>query len=407
MAGLFSAVRGTARRSVPLVAQCGACGIYKRCLSPKMPVAGEGRRGILVVGEAPGKNEDEQGRPFVGNSGRRLQATLEELDVDLFRDCWVTNALICRPEDNARPTPAEVDYCRPNVLRAIKERQPEVIILLGGVAVRSVIGWLWKEDPGGAEQWAGWRVPNHNPNAWICPTYHPSHILRSEKEGRDTPVPQMFFRRHLEAAINLRGRPWPDGPPRFEDRVEVVLDADKAAGIIREMTRRGGPAAIDYETDRLKPDRKDAEIVSCAICWRGKRTIAYPWHGEAVQATREFWESTATAKIATNAKFEQRWSLSRAGVRPRNWFWDTMLAAHAIDNRAGITGLKFQAFALLGQPPYDEDVKPFLRAEDSNARNRIKELDLPRLLLYNALDALLEYLVAEKQTSQLGVKFPA
>src|SRR5207248_1982220 len=73
----------------PRLPQCGECGLLKKCHSPKMPVDGEGRRKVLVLGESPGKNEDEQNRPFVGDAGETLRKAFARLDVDLRRDCWI------------------------------------------------------------------------------------------------------------------------------------------------------------------------------------------------------------------------------------------------------------------------------------------------------------------------------
>ena len=152
-----------------LIPRCGACGIYRQCKSPKMPVSGQGKQGVLIVGEAPGAVEDEQGKPFVGESGQLLRETLERLDVNVDRDCWVTNSLICRPPKNRTPTDKEIDYCRPNLINTIEEVQPKTIVLLGAVPVKSLIGWLWREQVGALGRWIGWRIPCQKLNAWICP----------------------------------------------------------------------------------------------------------------------------------------------------------------------------------------------------------------------------------------------
>src|SRR5580704_10111068 len=198
MSGFFPEYDGAPeRKPLPLVAKCGACGLHKTCQSPFMPVYGKGKRKILVVGEAPGAVEDKRNKPFQGESGELTQTVFEELGADLFRDCWVTNALICRPPHNFIKKEAMIEYCRPNVFKVIKELKPEVIILFGKRAVHSVIGHAWKEEVGAMTRWAGWRIPCQNPRAWICPTYHPSYVLRSEKQ----PVVALWFKRHLKQAL--------------------------------------------------------------------------------------------------------------------------------------------------------------------------------------------------------------
>lgn len=140
----------------------------------------------------------------------------------------------------------------------------------------------------------------------------------------------------------------------------------------------------------------------CSICWEGKYTIAYPWHGEAITATQEYLESDLP-KIASNIKFEQRWTANAFGVNVNNWYWDTMQAAHAIDNRPNITSVKFQAFVLLGSGSYDDHISPYLKSGESSEANKVlEEITFEDLLLYCGMDSLLEYKVAMQQIETLG-----
>ena len=66
---------------IPLLPRCGACGLFRGCRSPKMPWSGEGRRKVLLIGEAPGRNEDEQGTQFIGESGQLLERSLKKFGV--------------------------------------------------------------------------------------------------------------------------------------------------------------------------------------------------------------------------------------------------------------------------------------------------------------------------------------
>ena len=151
----------------------------------------------------------------------------------------------------------------------------------------------------------------------------------------------------------------------------------------------------------MKPDGQGTEIISCALCWKGKRTIAYPWSGEAIQATSDILK-TPVPKVAANLKFEDRWSRAILEHRVRGWVWDTMIAAHVLDYRPNVTGLKFQSFVHLGAESYDERIKPFLKVKEKSRFNRIKELDLKDLLLYNGLDSFFEDKLAVIQTKLFG-----
>lgn len=381
-----------------LVAKCGACGLYKTCKSPKMPPTGKGKRKILVVAEAPGKDEDEQGIQLIGKSGQLFRRILREHGVDLDRDCLKTNTLICRPPDNATPTAKQISYCRPNLIKTLQEFKPTTIILLGGPAVEAVIGWAWKENVGPIGRWVGWNIPHQRLNAWICPVYHPAYLLREQNQALD-----LLFGKHIENAISNEGVPWPNGTPDYRGEVECITSPTKAAKAIRDMTKRGLPSAFDYETNRLKPERDDSQIVCCSIS-NGKWTIAYPWHGEAIDATREFVRSPVP-KIASNMKFEERWTRRILRTRVKNWRWCTMTGAHVLDHRQGITSVKFQSLVRLGYDSYDDHIGEFLHGKGGQGLNRIlSEIDLSDLLTYCGIDSLVELLVAELQTKQIGFR---
>jgi hypothetical protein len=212
----------------------------------------------------------------------------------------------------------------------------------------------------------------------------------------------MIFEEHLKAAVSKEGRPW-EVVPDYKSKVDCIFSPSEAARLIRSMITLGGLVAFDYETTAVYPEHEGAAIVACSVCWNGKVTIAFPWLGEAVDAMRELLRSPL-GKIASNMKFEERWTRHTFGRGARNWVWDTMLAAHLIDNRPEITGLKFQAFVLLGAQSYDDHIKPYLKAKKGQRVNRIKDdVETRQLLEYNGLDSLLEYKVAMIQSRLIGI----
>ena len=362
-----------------------------------MPPSGNGKKRILLCGEAPGHNEDDKGIQFVGQSGKLLESILEDIGIDMRRDCWITNSLLCHPEGNIIKNNRSIEYCRPNLVRAIKELQPEVIIPLGARAVQSLIGWLWKEDIGSFNRWIGWQIPSQQINAWICSTWHPAYLLRGVEENSE--LLEREFTKHLKAATSLVGRPW-DKVPDWTTKIQRILDEDKAAEAITKLLHeKPEMLAFDYETNMLKPDSADAKIISCAIS-DGKTTIAYPWYGESINQTKVMIQSKIP-KIASNLKFEERWTIKAFGIPVTNWKLDTMIASHVLDNRVGINSVKFQAFVLLGIGSYDKQIKEYFQAKAANEVNRIKEIPIDSLLLYNGLDALLEYKVAKIQMKLL------
>jgi hypothetical protein len=111
-------------------------------------------------------------------------------------------------------------------------------------------------------------------------------------------------------------------------------------------------------------------------------------------------------------KFEETWSYVRLGTRVKGWHWDSMLSAHELDNRTGITGLKFQVFVQFGVADYSSEIEKWLQAKDSknaNSINHVKDLiktesGKMKLLKYNALDSIFEYRLATKQMKQYDSK---
>jgi len=386
---------------------CGTCGLMNQCESPKMKVAGRGRRKILIVGEAPGKDEDRQGLPFVGASGQMLQRLLLKHGVMLREDCWITNAVICHPRNNFMKDDKPVDYCRPNLIKAVKELEPEVIIPLGKRAVKSVIGHLWKDNTKGIFRWAGFRIPCRKPNVWVCPSIHPSFVLhRRDKKGeyKDRGLAERYLESHIAAACALEGRPWKTVPD-YMGQVTIKDTPEAAALVIRAMIKEGGPVSFDYETTCLKPEGPNSRILCASVCYGGKVTIVFPWIGEAVTAMKGLLLAN-NPKISHNMSFEDRWTRAKLGIEVKNWFWDTMVQAHTLDPRGGTKSLKFQAFVNLGQEDYDSHISQFLGSKDpsSYALNRIRDIERTELHRYCGLDSLLTYKLAELQTARLGVE---
>lgn len=403
MQGFFQQSQLAQSKAPPSVLPlCGACGLFKTCKSPKMDPSGKGKRRILLLGEAPGEHEDERGKQFVGKTGKLLERTLAKFGVDMREDCWLTNALICHPEDNIIKSKKVIDYCRPNLLQTLRKLQPDIIIPLGGTAVESLIGHLWKGDTGNITRWAGYRIPCQKPNMWVCPTFHPSFVDRSEQK-KDLVV-KKIWEDHLEAALSLKGKPWPDGPPDYSSLVRCIYDPHEAKRAMVDLNGYEGEFAFDYETTTLKPS-SGGEIVCASLAWRDiggiPWGIAFPWLPPASTYFLKLlgWPNP---KVGYNIKFEEVWTRAAEG-RVRNWKHDGMLHAHWTDSRRGTKSLKFQAFVQLGAEAYDDHIKPMLKARKGQRVNQIlQEVNLKDLLKYCALDSLLELELAQTQMGDMS-----
>lgn len=153
------------------VAACRACNL---CATRRNTVFGVGDRQAdwLIVGEAPGENEDIQGEPFVGQAGKLLDNMLRALGLSRREKVYIANVLKCRPPANRNPEPEEVAQCEPFLRRQVQLLQPKIIVAMGRFAVQSVLGTTEAIGKlrGRAHSYAG--VP-------VVVTYHPAYLLRT------------------------------------------------------------------------------------------------------------------------------------------------------------------------------------------------------------------------------------
>ena len=124
-----------------IAAEVRSCPLCKLARSRKNAVPGEGQLAarIMFVGEAPGRSEDEKGRPFVGAAGRILDDLLEKVGIERSQ-VFITNVVKCRPPNNRVPEDDEVTTCRPYIDRQIALIKPKVICILGKTAYSSLLG---------------------------------------------------------------------------------------------------------------------------------------------------------------------------------------------------------------------------------------------------------------------------
>ena len=390
------------------ISSCGSCGLYKTCISPKMKVGGEGKRGILIIAEAPGKQEDEENDQLVGMAGRFLKRCLKKEGINLNRDCWKINAVNCRPPSNRTLKDTEIEACRPRVWKAIDKLNPKIILVLGGPALKSIIGHRWKKNLGGISKWRGWAIPDRDVKAWVCPTFHPSFVIRNDIEykGENYNVARVIFQNDLHNAIQKIRKTF----PLSKDDTKRITKLTKEKEIIqylRIIIKHEPPEiAIDYETTGLKPHRKGQEVVACSISTTQFNSTAFLITKKTIPYMQKILRNKRIRKILTNQKFEKLWSRVFFGCKMLGVYADTMEMAHILDNRTGITGVKFQTYVRLGVINYNSFVDPFIKPKKKggNAFNTIHKMKIDSLLTYVGLDTMYEYQIAIQQLRELGIK---
>jgi hypothetical protein len=169
--------------------------------------------------------------------------------------------------------------------------------------------------------------------------------------------------------------------------------------------------AFDIETTGLKPHADGHRIICASIADSPLHAFTFiiPDNRAGRQPLIDLLLSTKIGKIAHNMKFEHTWGKVRLKVEIQNWTWDTMIASHILENRPGITGLKFQTYVNFGIVDYASDVAYYLQTDEpnnSNAINRINSLlqkqgGKKQLLQYCGLDSIFEYRLAMKQREDI------
>jgi DNA polymerase len=130
---------------------------------------------VMFIGEAPGRDEDRIGKPFVGRAGQLLDKMLASIDLDRGRNCYITNVINWRPPDNRDPSPEEAAICLPFLRRHIELANPGIIVLLGAVAARHVMG-ITEGIMKTRGRWLEYRVGTTM--VPVMPTLHPAYLLR-------------------------------------------------------------------------------------------------------------------------------------------------------------------------------------------------------------------------------------
>lgn len=182
-----------------IAAELDGCTRCKLCSGRKTIVVGEGNPSaeLMFIGEGPGEQEDEQGRPFVGKAGQLLDRMIEA--IGLRREqVYLANAVKCRPPGNRDPEPDEVATCRPFLERQIALVRPKVIVALGNFAAQTL---LETDTPtsrlrGRFHERQGVR---------LMPTWHPAHLLSNPDSKREAWSDLQAVAQELGLAIPARG----------------------------------------------------------------------------------------------------------------------------------------------------------------------------------------------------------
>lgn len=378
---------------------CYSCTLFRDCVTPKMPPVGSFKKRILNIGSFPTALDDKRGKLWQEKSGRLLQQTYKKYGIDLFEDCLNITANKCAPHKQTI-TPYQMTCCRKYVLEIIKTYNPAVVVLFGQNAIFSVIGTYWKKDLGALAKWRGWMIPDQTFETWICPTFHPDEV--DVENNKDILT---VWENDIKQAVGLINTP-------FRKYIVPNIDIIEDLSVLNEIEK--GAIAIDYETTALKPHAEGQRIVCAAVATSSTHSYAFmmPKSKRERQPFVDLLARKRVRKYAHNMKFEEAWSVVRLRQSVVNWKWDTMVASHVLDNRTGVTGLKFQVYVQFGIVDYSSEISPYLQPTEDLGGNSLNNIDAlltkpggkQKLLKYCALDTIYTYRLAKLQQGIINPK---
>lgn len=195
--------RRTAREASSLdelkeaIAAFDGCPLKSQGASQSVFARGNGAGRLLVIGEAPGAEEDRTGEPFAGEAGKLLDRILAAAALE--GEAFITNSVFWRPPGNRTPSPDELAVCLPFLERTLELLKPQAVLLLGAAAARAVLA-----SPAGIMrlrgQWHDWRLGEGGVSVPAMATFHPAFLLRQPQAKRETWADVLAVRARLDDA---------------------------------------------------------------------------------------------------------------------------------------------------------------------------------------------------------------
>jgi uracil-DNA glycosylase family 4 len=376
---------------------CRPCGLWKKCESPIMNGEGSEHPTWLFIGEAPGREEDEEGFPFIGDSGQLLREALEAVGIDLQK-CRFSNVVRCRPPDNQISAwPQAVEHCRPHILREIRATNPKVIVILGATALRSLL------NKTGILKLHGETIKT-NDRTYVI-SFHPAYLLRN-----DTEVTRKRFYDVMRLAKRL-------GEPKKHKEVQRHHEYIRDRKMLQEyndMLRKQTLLATDIESSTLNPFSKirKPEVGCVGFSWDPNHAVCYPVHGrvgveaqikvrpeEVIEAIKDIWEDPDIKLVGHFAQHDYRYMAVvhdtwAGGINSDTGFYaDTGLMHYTLDEHRGGHGLKELAW-MVGMGNYDQPKRQYCMANPQHDPDRGGNLiysPAPVLYPYNMDDCIADF----------------
>lgn len=374
--------RGTVKREK---SSCIRCPIHKKKIKPY----GSGEVKILWITETPPDIEMKE----------YLQDVAKQSDIDISK-CRVIGAIGCRTNEEIKDE--HISCCRASILTQIRKLKPHLIIPMGYTAIKALLQEKMAGDIRSTTVMRGWKIPDHEWQAWICPTYGLEMLL----EEKCNPTAKLLFEQDVGRALFHGDNKIPTEID-WEEKVNILNTKKEIISYIEYLLFDLKPewTAFDYEGPSLKPHREEYDVTSIAISHEKESAYAFMVNGNpAIKKWVRRYLKSDSKKIASYINFEEMWSRVCFNTPVNNWGLDTLLASHWLDNRTGASSIKFQAAVRWGLYDYDSHINPFLKSgvkNNANAPNKIHKIPKRKLLIYNGIDAVLEYRAGMEQLEEI------
>lgn len=351
--------------------KCKRCSLHAGANTVCLAGEGSEHADVMFVGEAPGAEEDQRGRPFIGKSGQLLR---REIERNGLGEVYISNVVKCRPEANRQPTPQEIKACKEYLFEEIERVRPKFVVALGATATKTLF-------PGRSKvtQYHGTIIddPKKPYRGYIA--YHPAYTLRDPTKlpalRQDLARLARAVRgetRAPEAAWSLVRRGNLQKFLReFAAAPEFSFDLETSGYFMHAPGGYINAVSIDLPTRTWVIPLMDYDPIN-------QRRKYTPWRrGDAfkrlIETLARIQKDTEKRCVGHNGKFDNLWLLRITGVRFKLTF-DTMLASHLLDeNREH--DLKSLARTILDVPEYDVSKKEKMGVVQPRALYRYSAYD--------------------------------
>lgn len=330
---------------------CLKCKLYEGCKSPVMPPDLTGMTNgvcdIMFVGEAPGETEDNTNTPFVGKAGQFLREAVEAAGLNNYNIIY-TNAVRCRPPNNSTPTARQITYCQHFIIDEIEKHNPAIVMLLGNVPLKSVLGEV------GITHWRG-TILERNGRRY-APAWHPSYVLREAAHATE------LFRDFDAVADAISGAAVHDVSKGYERYlISTAAEVEEMHQIIMSV----GKCSMDTESNLgIHPYQPGCHpiMMSFAVSGPGLQrawAVTNLSDPEVVESLLSLIQDESIQKVYHNAKYDALVCYAEYGIWPANVVGDSALASYLLDSAPGGHGLKELAGRYLGMYEYDQKLQEY------------------------------------------------